>query len=50
MMLMRTNNFVQSVTLLKSIWEILGSNVGEIPTFLACFWCKILGSHSGEFI
>jgi hypothetical protein len=35
MMLMRTSNFVQSVTLLKSIWEVLGSNVGEIPAFLA---------------
>jgi len=49
-MLTRTNNFVQSVTLLKSIWEVLGSNVGEIPTFLACFWCEILRSHSGELI
>lgn len=47
---MRTNNFVQSVTLLKSIWEVVGSNVGEIPTFLARFWCEILGSHSGKFI
>jgi len=50
MMLVRTNNFVQSITLLKCIWEVLGSNVGEILTFLACFWCEILGSHSGEFI
>jgi hypothetical protein len=50
MMLMRTDNFVQSVTLLKSSLEVLGSNVGEMPTSLACFWCENLGSHSGEFI
>jgi len=40
MMLMRTNNFVQSVTLLKYIWEVLGSNSAKYRLFWHVFGAR----------